>query len=195
MTSRIAWRRLDAPGEEHAELAAVSDGWRLSGNVRVTHDGVPCRLEYVIHCDTSWRTLHAHIDAHVGATVAQLELARSAHEEWLVNGVAVPALHGCADVDLGFSPSTNLFPIRRLDLAIGACADVRAAWVRFPELTVEVLDQTYTRIGATRYLYESASGTFRRELTVNAEGFVLDYPGLWRAEETSSSGALDIERS
>ena len=90
-------------------------------------------------------------------------------------------LAGCIDVDFGFSPSTNLLPIRRLDLAIGAAADVSAAWVKFPEFTVHRLDQRYTRLAETTYLYESRNN-FRREITVDDSGFVVDYPGLWKAE-------------
>ena len=90
--------------------------------------------------------------------------------------------HRLPDIDLGFSPATNLLPIRRLELTVGASATVRAAWVRFPEMMLEVLDQVYTRLGPDRYLYESAGGEFRRELTVNRRGFVIDYPGFWRAE-------------
>lgn len=59
---------------------------------------------------------------------------------------------------------------------------VRAAWIRFPELTTEVLKQVYTRLTPNQYLYGSAKGTFRRELKVDESGFVLDYPGLWMAE-------------
>jgi hypothetical protein len=115
-----------------------------------------------------------------------VDLFRSDHGSWAVNGAVVPAVHGCIDVDLGFSPSTNLLPIRRLNLRIGEQAAVRAAWVRFPELTVEVLEQTYARLSEETYAYESAGGTFRRELTVNETGFVVEYPGLWRASASAS---------
>ena len=63
---------------------------------------------------------------------------------------------------------------------------MRAAWVRFPELTLEVLAQVYTRVGERTYLYESAHGAFRRELTVNESGFVLEYPDFWQAEATTT---------
>jgi uncharacterized protein len=98
-------------------------------------------------------------------------------------------LKGCDDVDLGFTPATNLLPIRRLNLSIGAKAAVRAAWVRFPQLSVEVLDQSYTRLADDRYLYESAGGSFRRELLVDDVGFVLDYPDLWSAEPNLRDGS------
>jgi uncharacterized protein len=54
--------------------------------------------------------------------------------------------------------------------------------VRFPELTLEVLEQSYTRLTELTYRYESAGGEFTRELTINGDGFVVDYPGLWRDE-------------
>lgn len=115
----------------------------------------------------------------------RLEVERGPTAVWSIGGTEVPALEGCDDIDLGFSPATNLLPIRRLALPVGAHAIVRAAWLRFPELTAEVLVQTYTHVSADRYLYESAGGTFRRELQVDAFGCVLDYPGLWRAEATA----------
>ena len=100
----------------------------------------------------------------------------------MIAGASSSTLDRCDDVDLAFSPATNLLPIRRLALAVGATATVRAAWVRVPELTVEVLEQVYTRLGPERYRYESADGAFQRELVVDATGFVLEYPGLWHAE-------------
>ena len=95
-----------------------------------------------------------------------------------MNGEHVPPVEGCIDVDLNFSPSTNLLPIRRLNLGIGDEATVRAAWLRFPTFTLEPLDQSYSRIAENRYQYKSAS--FTAEITVNEAGLVLEY-GVWKA--------------
>jgi uncharacterized protein len=157
-------------------------GWRLSGVAVLAESERPCRLRYVITCDAEWHTRRCRLRGYIGAASLSLDLARDPAGEWAVDGARAPALSGCDDVDLGFSPATNLLPIRRLRLTVGASAPVRAAWVRFPELTTEVLEQVYTRIAPERYLYESAGGAFRRELTVDALGFVLHYPELWRAE-------------
>jgi hypothetical protein len=125
----------------------------------------------------------------IGARRVHLGIERSVVGEWSIEGLEIGALRGCDDVDLGFSPVTNLLPIRRLGLSIGAHARVRAAWVRFPELTVEPLEQTYARVASDRYHYESAGGVFRGELAVDAFGCVVDYPGLWRAEATAAHGS------
>jgi hypothetical protein len=90
----------------------------------------------------------------------------------------VPQFNGCIDVDLGISPSTNTLPIRRLNLAIGQPEDVVAAWVRFPDLSLEPLPQRYTRVSDDRYKYESGSG-FQTEMTVDESGLVIVYEKGW----------------
>jgi Uncharacterized protein conserved in bacteria len=185
--STILWRRLDMPGHEIAELERAGEGWELRGLALLAHEGEPCRLEYRIECDGAWQTRTLHVDGRIGARPVALRLTRNGRGEWQVDGGPVPTLRDCIDVDLGFSPSTNLLPIRRLGLAVGERAAVRAAWVRFPSLTVEVLEQVYTRLAADRYRYESADGAFRRDLTVSEDGWVTDYPDFWRAEAPSTA--------
>ena len=48
---------------------------------------------------------------------------------------------GCIDLDLSFSPATNLLAIRRLALPVNEIAEVRSAWLTFPDLDLEPLDQ------------------------------------------------------
>lgn len=180
--STVLWRRIDMPGHEVSALTELPNGWRLSGVAVLAHEKRPCRMEYDIECDAAWRTRRVRIRGHVASTPVALDLTRDDASAWSADGALVSSLQGCLDVDLGFSPSTNLLPVRRLGLAVGAHAAVRAVWVRFPELTLEVLEQTYTRTGAATYRYESAGGAFQRELSVNADGFVLEYPDFWRAE-------------
>ena len=186
---RILWQRIDHPGHEISALEPHADGWRLAGTALFTHDGLPCELAYRIHCDSQWETQTVSIRGHVGGNSLSMDLRRSSDRAWYSNGVHVPEVEGCIDVDLGFSPSTNLLPIRRLALSVGDRAVVRAAWVRFPELSLELLEQVYTRVDADHYLYESADGSFRRELRVGADGFVLDYPDYWRTD--SIAGIID----
>jgi uncharacterized protein len=193
--STIMWKRLDRAGHEVAELAAVEGGWRLTGVVIVEDDGRPCRLEYAIECDAEWRTRRARVFGQLGGAPVSLDLAHGPRRGWQVNGVSIAELRHCVDVDLEFSPSTNLLPIRRLRLAVGAHGLARAAWVRFPSLVVEPLEQTYTRLAVDRYRYETTDGEFEREITVNDEGLVLEYPGQWRTEAASRGTDLIDDRN
>lgn len=178
----VLWRRLDIPGHEMAEQQQTVHGWQLRGVAVFAHEQRPCRLEYDIRCDQAWQTELVTVTGNVGDKTVATELLRNAAGEWSMDGSKVWELTDCDDVDLNFSPSTNMLPIRRLDLAIGQSARVRAAWVRFPDFTLEVLEQTYTHSGPETYRYESANGKFRRDLIVDAAGFVLEYPDFWRAD-------------
>ena len=181
LLSAILWRRLDQPGHEAARLSQTDAGYQLGGTAAFAHDGRPCRLDYVIACDVGWRTVSCRVVGWVGADPIEIGLSVDTAGRWWMNDRECPAVAGCVDVDLNFSPSTNLLPIRRLDLAVGAAADVRAAWLRFPSFALEPFEQTYRRLGPARYRYDSAGG-FHAELDVNDAGFVTRYADIWHAD-------------
>lgn len=143
---------------------------------------MPCHLRYVVAVDEEWRTRSVKVSGWAGATAVDVDIRVVTEQQWTLNGKSVAAVAGCIDVDLSFTPATNLLPIRRLGLPIGSSAPVAAAWLRFPELDLQRLDQVYTRAAEGRYEYSSAGGSFRATLEVSASGFVTDYPGLWRKE-------------
>lgn len=133
-------------------------------------------------CDARWHTQFGKVAGWVGNQLIDIELAVSSDQRWTLNGKECTEAAGCVDLDLNFSPSTNLLPIRRLNLAVGEEMEVRAAWLRFPSFKLEPLSQLYRRIDETSYRYESGGGSFVTELRVNAEGFVTNYPNLWEQE-------------
>jgi hypothetical protein len=181
--SIILWRRLDRPGHESARLVEQEASWLLEGTAVFLHEGQPCRLDYQVVCDLQWRTKGGIVTGWVGGETIAAECSVDAEGAWWLNGVPCPEVEGCTDLDLNFSPSTNLLPIRRLELAVGEEAPVKAAWLRFPSFKLEPLEQIYRRMDENVYRYESAGGRFVRDLPVNAAGFVTVYPDFWQMEE------------
>lgn len=179
----ILWRRLDRPGHEAARLFFQDSRWHLTGTAVFAHNQHPCRLDYMVVCDSKWQTLSGKVAGWVGDELVEVEISVDAARRWWLNGTERPEVAGRTDLDLNFSPSTNLLPIRRLGLAVGQGAEVKAAWLRFPSFTLEPLDQRYHCIDATTYRYESAGGKFVAELRVNAAGFVTYYPNFCQSEE------------
>ena len=184
-TDSILWRGLFVPGHEACSLFSQDSHWHLEGTAVFSHEQRPCRLDYQVVCDATWRTLSARVEGWVGRNAVDIQIKTDSSKRWWLNEVEQPDVLSCTDVDLNFSPSTNLLPIRRLNLAVGESAEVKAAWLRFPSFKLEPLSQIYHRLGENTYRYESAGGQFVAELKVNQSGFVLDYPGIWQAEATS----------
>jgi hypothetical protein len=178
----VLWKRHDLPGHEVCRLVSHPSGWRIAGVTVLFSEGQACRAEYAIECDPQWVTRSANVEAWIGERTVRAAIARDAEGQWIYNGQPCDAVTGCVDVDLNFSPSTNLLPIRRLSLDIGASARVRAAWLRFPSFTLEPLEQTYLRLSENRYRYESAGGTFVAQVNVDDAGLVVDYGEVWSRE-------------
>jgi hypothetical protein len=182
MDQSILWRRLDRAGHEFARVLAQGADWQLSGTAVFVNEQQPCRLDYLVVCDRGWQTRSGRVVGWVGDARIDVDVAVDSARRWRLNGKLTLAVEGCIDLDLNFSPSTNLLPIRRLNLAIGHEAPVRAAWLRFPSFTLELLDQRYRRTTRTTYRYESGGGSFVADLEVNPDGLVTRYPGFCEVE-------------
>ena len=179
----ILWRKLDSPGHESARLYLRDNSWHLQGTAVFSHDQLPSRLDYRIICDSRWHTRRALVDGWVGDREIRTHLTVTSEERWILNEEEYPAVAGCIDLDLNFSPSTNLLPIRRLELAVGQEVQVRAAWLCFPGFKLEPLVQVYRKIDPTIYHYESNRGEFITELHVNEAGFITRYPNFWEIDD------------
>lgn len=182
MRRTILWRGIFFPGHEYAAVSESDSRWAIDGVAVFMHERKPCRLQYTVQCDRMWNTQAAGVSGWVGERSIDVELKVDADHNWLLNGIEQPAMRGCIDADLNFSPSTNLLPIRRLNLEVGQEAPVSAAWLRFPSFKLERLDQIYRRVDQNTYRYESDGGQFAAELKVNDFGLVTSYPDLWEEE-------------
>ena len=101
-------------------------------------------------------------------------------EGWKIDGTHAEPLDGCVDVDFSFTPATNTLQVRRLGLEIGESRTLPVAWLSLPTLTVQPLEQTYTRLDASRWRYGDED--FTTELVVDSDGYVLRYgDGIWQA--------------
>lgn len=180
MTS-IIWRRLDAPGHDACWLQRTDSGWQLEGAAVFRHDGVPARLAYRLSCDAAWRSRQGRVEGRVGTRAVEFDLARTADRAWLMNGTTVPGLESCLDLDFGFTPATNVLPLRRLNLATGESAEAPAAWLD-ADGRLQLLPQRYERRSETTYWYESPTVGYAALLEVEPGGFTRRYPGLWEAE-------------
>jgi hypothetical protein len=176
----ILWRRLDVPGHDACGLWSTESGWRLAGTSVFVEDGQPCVLSYEVTCDAAWRAPAARVEGLVGKKPVAFTIAMRG-DRWALDGVELE-LPGAFDVDLAFTPATNTLALRRLALGVGDRADAPAAWLRFPELTFERLDQLYHRVAIDRYDYRSPSVGYAGVLEVTELGVVTRYPGLWEVE-------------
>jgi uncharacterized protein len=145
-------------------------------------DGVLACLAYEVDCDGKWRTREGLVQGWVGAHRLDLRIKRAPDGTWTLNGQVVPQLDGCVDLDIGFTPATNLLQLRRVALQVGQTADVPVAWLDVSVGILDRLQQRYERRTEELYWYEAPRFDYFALLQVSVVGFVEKYPNLWEAE-------------
>jgi hypothetical protein len=86
-------------------------------------------------------------------------------------------LDGADFFDLGWSPLFNSLPvIRDRLLEPGPPRDYLMRWVDVPSLEVHTSEQRYEPLGDGVVRFRA--GEFVRDITFDADGFVVNYPGI-----------------
>jgi hypothetical protein len=196
----IAWTKEGPHGAELAEVELGADGLRATG-VAIGADPVPYRLDYRLETGPGWVHRRLHAETRGAGWSRELELERAVTGAWSVRArgsgelaLAAPggdpaALAGALDCDLGLSPLLNTPPVLRhglLRAGAPAAPDLVMAWVSVPDLAVRPSRQRYTALDAAggrivfAELDDAGAPAFTATLTYDAEGLVLDYPGIGR---------------
>jgi len=179
----VMWAPWEATGMEHLRLLTSEGGVVANGLVIGLEAGRPFRIGYEIRCDGHWRVREVRVAAP-DWELPVLELLADGEGRWKRRGgEPVAELDGCIDVDISATPFTNTLPVRRLGLEPGQSKELAVAYIRVPELLVEAERQRYGCLQARGdgglYRFEALPSGFSAELAVDAEGLVLDYPGLF----------------
>lgn len=170
------WRRLDEPGLEVFRIAPDGDGWRATSTV--VHAGADAfGLTYVWLLDRDWRTRWLDLRL-LNPTLQEMTIER-VPDGWRVDGREQPDLARCDEIDLSATPFCNSLAIRLLQ-GPGA---LTALYVDLPSLRFLPSRQRYGVLGDNRWRYVDlgvAQG-FEADLTLDRDGFVIDYEGLFEA--------------
>ncbi|WP_155371741.1 putative glycolipid-binding domain-containing protein [Catellatospora vulcania] len=186
----LLWDRMVEVGTDIALVDLRPDKLLAHGQV-VAAEPVPHACRYTLTTVDGFATDTMTVESEGAGWQREVRLERSANswrvitsEQGKFGSVQLPGivdpgrLSGVLDVDLEATALTNTLPIRRLGLLgaePGTTHTVPMAWIRVPSLQVIPVEQTYTVIDAETIRY--SSGSFTADLTVDKDGFVVNYPG------------------
>ena len=193
----LCWRGPEPQRIDSAHVTLEADFLRAHG-ASLTASYV---LDYRLETGPGWVTRELDVRVRGDGWWGSLVLLRSDGGEWSADWAGeglgslpsqLPDLDGALDCDLGLCPLTNMMPVLRHDL-VGASHrgdegshDLEMAWVSVPDLTVHRPEQRYTvsdPIDEGGALVVYASEDFRTTIEVDADGLVVNYPGLARRVE------------
>ncbi|MGB2921730.1 MAG: putative glycolipid-binding domain-containing protein [Mycobacterium sp.] len=179
----LTWRAHDVPRMESVRVQL--SGNRIKAYGRMVAAATPSHpafsASYDLVTDENGATKRLSLTVTLAERERQLSIARDEESMWLVQDhsgqTSRAAFDGALDVDVIFSPFFNALPIRRTGVfrADGDSVTMPIVYVRVPDLSVDVATISYSA-GAEGLKVHSPVA--EREITVDADGFILDYPGL-----------------
>ena len=176
MNRSVEWRHLwrEGGGVERVDIADR----RAHGRVVCDSGTDPFELTYDVRWNPMWRTRFVEYRVADGRGTRFKWLAADEEGRWAVDGLPDRRLDGCIDVDIWPTPFTNTLAIRRLTTPGSDGGEILVAWLDAVAGAVQARPQRYTR-SARGWLFESLDDGFSAELTVDDDGLVVDYPGLF----------------
>jgi uncharacterized protein len=193
----VAWTKDDPPGAEWCRVELGTDSLRARGTA-IGFVPVGYRFDYELETTTGWVTTRLVATTEGEGWSRRLELRRDPDGTWHADTAAVGALAGdppgcdvgilagSDDVDLQYSPLTNLMPARRLGLdRVGTSGEFTMAWVSVPDLAVHADGQRYTIVppspdGSPCARFDAVDESFAAVIAYDADGLAVDYPGIAR---------------
>lgn len=195
----LAWTGPDPDRIEAAQVLLEGDTLRARG----TSTTAEYTREWTLECGPRWVTRRLWVAVNGDGWSRTLGLTREGDDgagdaRWTARrteGVGPPEdvalgpldLGGALDCDLALCPITNTMPVLRHDLVAAAQAgeprsvDFVMAWVDVPDLTIHWSPQTYRTLGPAAdggALIGFVSEDFRADITLDADGLVVDYPTI-----------------
>lgn len=168
------WRRLDEPGLELLSIVPGAGGLRALSTI--VHAGAHAfAASYDWQLDARLRTRRLNLRL-ASPSVREMTFDRTA-SGWAVDGMERPDLAACEEIDLSATPFCNSLAMRLLN----GSGELTALFVDLPSLQLLPSRQRYVDLGGGRWRYVDlgvAEG-FEAVLKVDADGFVLDYEGLF----------------
>jgi hypothetical protein len=186
----LAWAGMDGLRLEAARVVLGGRSMRASGSlVSARQDGAEAySASYSLATDEIGVVQRLTVRIIRAPGEQYVSLTRSEEGIWLVDrvdqGAGTVRTHfgGALDVDLAFCTLFNALPVRRLGLHRAPQQhDLPIVFVSLPGLEVSCERQTYrTVVVGETTVVSFASDLFEAELMVDADGLVLEYPGLAR---------------
>lgn len=178
----LTWRAHDVPRMESVRVQLSGNRIKAYGRIVAAATGShpAFSASYDLVTDDGGATKRLSLTVTLAERERQLSIARDEENMWMVqdhqNQTKRAAFDGALDVDVIFSPFFNALPIRRTGLHQRDDSIVLpVVYVRLPDLSVELETISYANRGDGLKLASPVAETI---ITVDDDGFILDYPGL-----------------
>jgi hypothetical protein len=182
----LTWRAQDVSRMESVRVQLSGNRIKAYGRIVAGAAGShpAFSASYDLMTDEAGATKRLSLTVTLAERERQLSIARDLENMWLVQDhtgqTKRSSFDGALDVDVVFSPFFNALPIRRTGIYQRTDSmAIAVVYVNLPDLAVNPVTISYssTEPGETSPI-KVHSPVANTTVTVDSDGFLLDYPGL-----------------
>jgi hypothetical protein len=177
-SQRIVWNSLV---DNTTELLTIHDNGEknVSGLLVGVADDRPVGLSYRLKIDSNWCVNEVSLTCNGGDSFESYFIKRAG--KWFdKDHKHLKDFDGADDVDITLTPFTNTLPINRIRLQAAESKEILVIYFDLTELKVYPARQRYTNLGNNNYRFEHLDTGFMAIIEVDDDGFVVEYPGLFK---------------
>lgn len=177
----LTWRAHAAPRMESVRVQVSGNRIKATGRIIGGNcaDHPAFSASYDLVTDENGVTRRLSLRTALAAGERQMSISRDEEGVWMVETGTTHLRSGFAgakDVDVVLSPFFNALPIRRFGMQHESeDIQVPVVYVNLPDLAVQEASLTYSSGADGVHVLSPVSSS---SITVDEDGFVLDYPGL-----------------
>jgi uncharacterized protein len=179
MQTNILWAGREYYSLENCLINTTASGNVIQSTIIGRYENKLYKVDYQIKTNQQWETLFAELKSQHSNERKHIILDSDGKGNWYLNGKAAAQFNGCIDVDIPLTPFTNTLPIKRLNWVSGEAQQIAVVYLDLLENQIRVVKQKYAQISPTTFHYENVPNDFEATITVDDNGFVVDYPELF----------------
>ena len=178
----ITWRG-NIPGVMDIKemLTLEEEGRKIAKSIiRGIVKEVPVQIFYKIVCSEDWNICSVSIICKAAINKTYI-FNKNAADRWSDENKNIFSQYdACTDIDISLTPFTNTLHVNRLKLSEKNSGEISVLYFDLINSIVKPVKQSYTNIGDNRYIYENFNSGFNSEIEFDADGFVNNYPDIWK---------------
>jgi uncharacterized protein len=179
MQTNLLWTGREYYSLENCLVNTTDEGTTVNSVIVGKYNETLYRVDYEIRINKNWQVTAFTLKGRHSNQSLHWKFAGDGNGNWTTGGKPADEFKGCIDIDIPLTPFTNTLPVNRLKLMPGSSQQIRVLYLDVLEQRISTVKQQYTRLSDTEYQYENVPNDFEATITVDASGFVVDYPQLF----------------
>ncbi|REC72029.1 hypothetical protein DRF60_20405 [Chryseobacterium elymi] len=174
----ILWKGLANQSLEYFKIEKKDGSLTVNSKIIGIQEDIVFAVTYHLLINDSWFINEFTIITEINSTITSYT-GKKRNNTWEINNMLEPEFTNVNYIDISLSPFTNSLPINNLMFKEHRPRNIDVIYIDILRGHIKRVKQRYTKLDTFSFSYENIDSDFKAILTVDNNGFVEKYPGLF----------------